>query len=83
VRRLTFPAPYLLHAPSTYERASGARGGHQRRSFRSWQESYERQLVHFHACVTAGRRCRTPPEQARRDIALLTELFRASAGVAA
>ena len=45
---------------------------------RSWHEAYARQLAHFHACVTEGVACRTPPEQAQRDIALLTALHAAS-----
>jgi hypothetical protein len=39
--------------------------------------------VHFHDCITAGAACRTPPEQARADIALLADLFRASLQVPA
>jgi hypothetical protein len=38
-------------------------------------DAYVAELKHFHACVTAGEACRTPPEQARRDQALLRELF--------
>ena len=48
---------------------------------RTWSaaaDSYARELEHFHACVTRGAECRTPPEQAIRDIALLTELYRAA-----
>ena len=41
-------------------------------------DSYARELQHFHGCVTRGTPCRTPPEQAARDIALLTELYRAA-----
>lgn len=40
---------------------------------------YRRQLVHFHACVTAGAACRTPASDGARDVALLTELYRAVA----
>jgi hypothetical protein len=40
-------------------------------------ESYRRQLVHFHACVTTGAPCLTPASQGARDVALLTELYRA------
>jgi predicted dehydrogenase len=71
VRELEFPAPYLHKAPTVYRHRT--RGGvtHERRS---WQEAYVRQLEHFHDCVTAGATCRTPPEQARADIELLTAL---------
>jgi predicted dehydrogenase len=71
VRELEFPAPYLHKAPTVYRHRT--RGGvtHERRS---WQEAYVRQIEHFHDCVTAGTQCRTPPEQARADIELLTKL---------
>jgi predicted dehydrogenase len=83
VRRLVFPAPYIRHGPTVYERGFGVDGAHRTASYRSWHESYARQLVHFHDCITAGAPCRTPPEQGRRDIALLTDLFRAGRGVTA
>jgi predicted dehydrogenase len=41
-------------------------------------DSYARELEHFHACVTRGTPCRTPAEQGARDVALLTELYRAA-----
>jgi Oxidoreductase family, NAD-binding Rossmann fold len=79
VRTLDFPAPYLRRAPAVYARSSAAGGANEQRALRSWDESYLRQLVHFHECVTGAVACRTPPEQARGDIALLTDLFRAAA----
>ena len=74
IHRLAFPAPYLRHAPATYERSDGSRGANLRRRWRAWGERYARQLDHFHACVTGAEACRTPPSQARRDIALLLDL---------
>jgi hypothetical protein len=41
-------------------------------------QNYRRQLEHFHDCVTAGAPCRTPAAQGARDVALLTELYRAA-----
>lgn len=71
VRTLTFPAPYLLGAPTAYARvAAGAR-----RAWGSWDAAYRRQLEHFHRCVTESAPCRTPPEQARADIELLTRIY--------
>ena len=75
VRRLEFPAPYLLHAPTTYTRSAGTDGGNETRTRSSWHEAYRRQLEHFHACVTAGEPCRTPAEQGAADVRLLTEMF--------
>jgi predicted dehydrogenase len=77
VRTLAFPAPYLLHAPTVYTDARRTGGGHERTAFGSWEEPYARQLVHFHECITRGIACRTPPEQARVDLELLTRLFEA------
>jgi predicted dehydrogenase len=77
IRSLEFPAPYVLHAPTRYRRSAGGDGGHLTRTFGSWREPYRLQLEHFHACVTAGAACRTPPEQARADIELLSRLFEA------
>jgi predicted dehydrogenase len=39
-------------------------------------DSYRRQLAHFHDCVSDGVACRTPAAQGRRDVALLTEMYR-------
>jgi predicted dehydrogenase len=39
-------------------------------------DAYVAELRHFHACVTDGIACRTPPEQALRDIELLRDLYR-------
>ena len=41
-------------------------------------ESFARELDHFHRCVTECEPCRTPPEQARLDIDVLTQMFLAS-----
>jgi predicted dehydrogenase len=74
VLALEFPAPYLQRAPTVYTRARGGRDGHRVSELRSWHEAYARQLEHFHACVSAGAACRTPPETARADLALLAAL---------
>jgi hypothetical protein len=74
IRRLTFPSPYLKGAPTRYERVAGdAAIAHAR-----YEESFRRELVHFHECITGGTPCRTPPEQARLDIELLTRMFLAA-----
>jgi predicted dehydrogenase len=82
VRRLEFPAPYLRHSPTAYTFVSREPGGSAQRTFRSWRESYVSQLEHFHECVVDGAPCRTPPEQARADIALLTALHDATLAAA-
>jgi predicted dehydrogenase len=73
VRALAFPAPYHGSAP-TELRIDGD-------CTRSWlpaADNYVRELEHFHACVTDGVACRAPAEQGARDVALLTELYRAA-----
>jgi predicted dehydrogenase len=74
VVRLRFPAPYLGSAPATLT----VDGAPQRR-WRTPANAYRRALEHFHACVTTGAPCRTPAAEGARDVALLTELYRAAA----
>jgi predicted dehydrogenase len=83
VRRLEFPAPYLRQSPTAYTWVRRGSRGNVQRAFRSWSESYVRQLEHFHSCVAEGAPCRTPPEQARADIALLAALHDATQVAAA
>ncbi len=72
VRRLSFAAPYDASAPSRLEVAETAR------RFAPAARSYSSQLAHFHDCITAGAACRTPAAQGARDVALLTDLYRAA-----
>ena len=54
------------------------------RSFDSYDEAYQRELVHFHRCMLGAEECRTPAEQARVDQGVLTEMYRlAAAGATA
>jgi hypothetical protein len=71
VSRLSFAAPYLRRAPAPL-RVLGA-GALQ---LDVYGDAYTSQLEHFHDCVAHGVPCRTPPEQARRDIALLADMYR-------
>src|SRR5712691_7962269 len=75
LRQLTFPSPWLKQAPTRYERSEADGLDRAVRSFESHRESFVRELVHFHECVTEGVECRTPQEQARVDIDLLTQMF--------
>ena len=79
LRQLTFPSPWLRQAPTRYERSEADGLDRAVRSFESHRESFVRELVHFHECITEGVECRTPPEQARVDIELLTQMFLAAA----
>jgi predicted dehydrogenase len=77
VHRLRFPAPYLRHCPTLYERTSERDGRSHTERWESWAESFVTELVHFHDCVRLGHACRTPPHQAARDLELLAQIFKA------
>jgi predicted dehydrogenase len=78
IRTLTFPSPWLRQHPTVYRRAEADGRTNVATVATSYAESFVRELVHFHECVTAGTPCRTPPEQARLDIDVLTRMFLAS-----
>ena len=78
IRSLTFPSPWLKMSPTLYERQDADRYANAVHRFRSFEESFRRELVHFHDCCVAGVECLTPPEQARIDTELLTEMFLAA-----
>jgi predicted dehydrogenase len=78
VRSLAFPSPWLKQYPTLYR--VGRRDGRANdvRIVEAYEEPFARELAHFHACITDGIECRTPPEQARLDIEVLTQMFLAS-----
>jgi predicted dehydrogenase len=78
LRQLTFPSPWLRQAPTRYERSEADGLDRTVRLFESHREAFVRELVHFHECITQGTDCRTPPEQARVDIDVLTQMFLAT-----
>jgi predicted dehydrogenase len=78
LRRLTFPSPWLRQAPTRYERSEADGLDRAVRLFESHREAFVRELSHFHECITRGTECRTPPEQARVDIDVLTQMFLAA-----
>ena len=78
VRTLTFPSPWLKQHPAVYRRSERDGRTNAVRIASSYEESFSRELAHFHACIADGVECRTPPEQARLDIDVLTQMFLAS-----
>lgn len=79
VRTLSFPSPWLRQHPTIYRRSDAAESmTNAVRITESYDEAFSRELVHFHSCVVEGLPCRTPPEQARLDIDVLTRMFLAS-----
>jgi predicted dehydrogenase len=79
VHTLAIPSPWLRQAPSVYTVSKAGSGGREMRSFDSYDEAYQRELVHFHRCMLDAEECRTPPEQARVDQGVLTEMYRLAA----
>ena len=78
VHTLQIPSPWLRQAPSTYTVSRAGSGGREVRAFDSYDEAYQRELVHFHRCMLGAEECRTPPEQARVDQRVLTDMFLAA-----
>ena len=75
VHTLAFPSPWLKQFPTRYEVSRVGDRARVAESFESYEESFARELAHFHDCVVNGAECRTPPEQARLDMAVLTQMF--------
>ena len=78
VRSLTFPSPWLKQYPTVYRRSERDAAANAVRVAQFYGESFGRELDHFHRCVTEDEPCRTPPEQARLDIGVLTQMFLAA-----
>jgi predicted dehydrogenase len=75
VHELELPSPYWPDAARVH-RVTGVRGDAHAVAVDEYAgDSYVAELEHFHDCVVRGTRCRTPPEQAARDIELLRDLF--------
>ena len=75
VHTLSFPSPGLKQSPTVYEVSRRADGARAAQVFESYEESFARELAHFHDCVVNGVECLTPPEQARLDLQVLTHMF--------
>jgi predicted dehydrogenase len=78
VRTLVFPSPWLKQYPTVYRRSERRGEANDVRVTTFYGESFARELEHFHRCVTEEEPCRTPPEQARLDIDVLTQMFLAA-----
>jgi predicted dehydrogenase len=78
VRTLTFPSPWLKQSPTIYRRSERRNKANDVHVVESYEEAFARELMHFHDCIVGGEPCRTPPEQARLDIDVLTRMFIAS-----
>jgi predicted dehydrogenase len=76
VHELELRSPYWPDAPRVHRVTVVRDGQHAVSVDEHAADAYAAELRHFHACVVDGARCRTPPEQALRDIELLRELYR-------
>ncbi len=78
VHSLEFPSPWLKQHPTVYRRSRRDGRIDDVRIVNAYDESFSRELRHFHDCIVEGVPCRTPPEGARLDIDVLTQMFLAS-----
>jgi predicted dehydrogenase len=78
VHELHFPSPWLKQHPTTYRRSSRNGRTDDIRIVNAYDESFARELRHFHSCIVDGTPCRTPPENGRLDIDVLTKMFHLS-----
>jgi predicted dehydrogenase len=75
---LEFPSPWLKQHPTVYRRSRSVDRAATATIFTAYDESFSRELRHFHQCIVDGVACRTPPEGARLDIDVLTQMFLAA-----
>jgi predicted dehydrogenase len=78
VHSLEFPSPWLKQHPTIYRRSRRDGRAADVKVVKAYDESFRRELLHFHDCVANGTPCRTPPEGARLDISVLTQMFLAT-----
>ncbi|HEY7030523.1 MAG TPA: Gfo/Idh/MocA family oxidoreductase [Thermomicrobiales bacterium] len=75
---IRFPSPYLQNAPTIVDVESmDGTELHETRITTSYQEAFKFELIHFHDCVTTGRRPLTDAAGFRTDLELLTAIARA------
>jgi predicted dehydrogenase len=82
ILELLFPSPYLRHFPTRLTlRRTEPGGGLETVVLRpSYEEAFRSELRAFHAAASGEEACQIPPEQARRDVALLIDAGRKAAG---
>jgi predicted dehydrogenase len=78
VHSLEFPSPWLKQYPTIYRRSRPDGRTNDVYIVKSYDEAFRRELLHFHDCIVDGTPCRTPPEGARLDIDVLTQMFLAA-----
>jgi predicted dehydrogenase len=78
VHSLEFPSPWLKQYPTVYRRSRRVGRTAEAVVKSAFDESFSRELRHFHQSITEGVAVRTPPEGARLDIEVLTQMFLAA-----
>jgi predicted dehydrogenase len=78
VHVLEFPSPWLKQHPTIYRRSRRSGRASDIKLVKAYDEAFSRELRHFHECIVDGIPCRTPPEGARLDIDVLTQMFLAA-----
>lgn len=73
---LTFPSPYLLHAPTELAVVDGDSGNERTTVFRSSIEAFEEELVAFHRLVTQGDPFAAGIGEGRADIVTCQRIVR-------
>jgi predicted dehydrogenase len=79
IHELSLPAPYNPTARVEHRVTAVEHDEHSVSARALVDDAYRAELVHFHDCVAHGTPCRTPPEQAKRDVELLRDVFVAGA----
>ncbi len=75
VHELEFPVPYDVDAPVKRAVIDAPGGRRRARVERVANHAYVAELEHFHACVVSAAPCRTPAQQATKDVLVLRDLF--------
>ena len=78
VHELEFPSPWLKQHPTEYRRSRRDGRAADVRIVNAYDESFARELRRFHESIADGAPCLTPPEGARLDIDVLTQMFLAA-----
>jgi predicted dehydrogenase len=78
VHVLEFPSPWLKQHPTIYRRSTRKGRSADIKLVKAYDEAFSRELRHFHDGIVDGIPCRTPPEGARLDIDVLTQMFLAA-----
>jgi len=78
VHELEFPSPWLKQHPTTYRRSRRDGRVADVREVVAYDESFARELRRFHESIVDGTPTLTPPETARLDIDVLTQMFLAT-----